>query len=484
MPGKTALPTGWQAILENPAGPLIYYKVVIDPDGLNVVCDGSMGVINIDPIEKSVEIEPDYWGKVKINDMSVTITDDNEFFRMLSARENSGFRGVRRVLSEDLSGLTMNFESGFGQFYAGDILVIADGENKESFKCTEATADSVTFDTGDVTNSYLAGATVVSYPTINLPVEIWQYITGNANGLLLFKGKITDDFVWNGSSASFRASNQLNDLLNQKLRVDSSADNPDMLANLNGELLSSFSWNSGHTTELSGVTVYDGATPGDWTVTMGTDGNFSIVGPGVEKSGNTSSDFYSGTDSSDSQILIESSSWSGVKTGDVLNFKVSVNFQNKCVPEIIYELLTRAGVVMDVSAGGVDDATTDNSFNIAYNLLDEDVFSFSFSTDISILEAVISILPHSFCLIGQGNEGKIKMVVLHADFYFEEVEPTIVGDPVPSRGPVFNEISIDYQWNTFSQEFEKNKIYPSVNVSEQILGYKKTVNLKLPGVRT
>ncbi len=50
MGAKTSLPTGWQTLLENPAGCKPYIEVIIDPSGDNITLNNKHGVIDIETV--------------------------------------------------------------------------------------------------------------------------------------------------------------------------------------------------------------------------------------------------------------------------------------------------------------------------------------------------------------------------------------------------------------------------------------------------
>jgi hypothetical protein len=316
-------------------------------------------------------------------------------------------------------------------------------------------------------------------------------IEGVAGSLTLFKGIVSESFEWQGTQATLKIDNYLKSALNKPLRILSGSPSPTYQARLNGSLATSFIWSDGAVTTLAAVTVYAGAIPGEWTVTIKPGSTLNIKGPGgIDVNASALADFYDNTDSTDSQIKIAATDWGTLTADDVLTFYVSINFETKTVPQIVQELLEDyAGIAaanIDYGGTGVDDSSElTYTFNKVHNLISAETFTISYFEDTTVLQAILAILPHSICYIGQRYNGKIGMLMIHKDFYMASITPSPISEPEIKRLDFYNEFIINYAYNYTDMEYGHQSRWPdsdATNPARELLGQKQSIELNMPAI--
>lgn len=497
MAGKGSLPSGWQTIMENPAGTECkpYIQVIIDPSGEAITLSTTHSVNNIQTIVGEFNPDPTFSSEQILSDLNISFTDPDEYFAAFTSRGSRYFKNVTRITSESTTNNPVGLNSGLGEFTNGDKLTISDGNNKETFTCNSDTATDLVGWDGSLSNTYAAGAMISSIPLIGTEVEVRLKLEGQTGYVTIFRGFVREAFEWNGMRATLKLDNYLAKVFDKEMKIHASSPSATSRATISGNLESTLTWSAGASTALAAVTVYTGAKLGQWTVTMGDDvggyNSFHVTGPDdFEDTGFTNADYYDETDATDSQIKIASADWTSPTAGDVLTFYVCANFSAKTVPEIIYEILNGYGGVaaanIDVGGTGVTDTSAlTYSFNEAYHNLQGDTITFSFDSEHTIMQAILAILPHSICYLGQMLNGNLRLVALDPDFGMASLTPTVIGNPEVSSSDVINEFTVKYAWDYEAGDYQSSVIWPegdSSNASYEIHGRKKEQEVKAPGV--
>jgi len=279
------------------------------------------------------------------------------------------------------------------------------------------------------------------------------------------------------------------------MRLHASSTSPTQRTNTSGSLATSLAWNTGSSGTCSGVTTYTGAQIGEWVVTFSDNTNFTVNGANCkDKAGTTGANFFDQTDATDSQIQIPSVNWGGTRaTDDTLTFYISANFENKTVPEIIYELLgSYAGVsddYIDVGGTGVTDTSerANYSFNKAYYVLSTESISISFDQPITIGEAIITVNAHAMAYLTQMTGGNFRLFLLNPQYQFPSygLDRNEIMDIQNYRTEYINEFIINYGWDYTNGEYQYTYTYPpsdNENPSYQYFGKKRTHTIEMPGM--
>lgn len=488
MAGEASLPTNWEnKISKYHVRPFL--DVSIDPDTLNIRFSGRHDVKSISEIGFGFDPNLPNLFEIALKDLILSFNDSDEFFAPASVRGGfKPFRRVTRVLAGSTGAYTVSVENGAFDFVEGDLVMFSDGVNIDYTEVTSFAANVLSFKTG-LANTYVAGDLVSTIPVVGQKVLVNLGLTGLTNKLELFEGIIRTPFTWNGGLAELSLDNKLLRSFNQELKILSTSTTPTSHVNSTGGFSTTLSWTTKTGSGvLSGVTVYGGAKIGKWKVTFSNATTFTVTGPNTSKAGSTASDFYDVTDSTDSQIKIASASWSGTPAAnDVLEFGVSLNFNNLSVPEIIYKILSLHCEIpdTDIDVYGSDPtaAGASYSFNNAYTY-EPLTISLSFDEPITAGEAISTVLPHVVGTLTFSSTNKLRLTILNPYFYMDTVVPEIIGEPQVTTTDAFNEITVFYGWDS-SQDADKqwkNYTYPTSNAPAFISGTRSSYSIYAPGI--
>lgn len=488
-------------------GDVVTVELIIDPDGERYKLDGLHDVIDISPINNSFDLMPESLEELVLSDLYVKFNDYNQFLSPISTNDYAPFRYGWSTLKSGITSASTSLtltEDGTTPFKVGDKVTVTDGNNSDTFfvdsvdvfKDDPGDSDSeehqvLNFDSGSITNSYSAGAVVTIDPyygkEVILQIRYKSALSGVGTQVyIIFKGVIREPFTFSGDSAVLRIDNVLSQYLNiiPTINAFPYQDPVDWL-NSSGSFESSIRWSTQTGSgALSGVTVYEGASIGQWTVEFTSATNFKVTGPGVfEKVGSTASDFYDQTDATDSQILIPSANWSGTpSTADVLLFNVAINFPARGVVSTAKALI----VSFSGAANKLFDSKTFKTINIG--TLGE-YYNFSFGQVMTLGEMVITTMKHVPGYIFQTCGGLIGFDWLKTKKVKDgpsELNPQSIGASVgPTR--FYNDFVIRYGWNSADGETKYQYTYPerdSENPSLAIFGRKVSVEYYLPFVYT
>jgi len=496
MSDTTNLPAGWLALLDNPQGCRPYLEVNIDPSGENFTLNAEDGLIGMSDIVSGIDIDPNYSNQLLLKDIQLSFADPNQVYSTLVVKTNA-FRIIQRVLDEDTTNNPCDLRAGLGEFESTDKVWFSDGTNSEAITLNSAAANSIGWAAGPA-NVYNAGSIVSTFPLMGKQCNVILKLDGNANSLTIFKGIIKEPFQWDGKRATLKITNLLVDVLDTPLKVITGLTHTTDYIDFGGNYVTSFRWGSSDTTTLSGVTTYAGCPIGDWNIKIGAGSvgtyRFVLTDPdGNEYNGSTASNFYTHTDATDSYMYIASASWGGtIAEGDSLDFRVAVNFRGLTVPEIVYNLLVDytdlTSSDVDVGGAGVTDTgATSYSFNKLYSLCSNDIINMTFDQPCSVIEAILTVLPHEIAHIGQMLTGNIRIFSFNPDFYLDSFTPYVIGSPQISRTELYNEINAYFRWAhaNFQDEYiGKMYTYPASddeNASYLLHGKKRSLDVYFPG---
>jgi len=496
MGGTGSLPVGWLTLLDNPQGCRPYIEINIDPSGENFTINAENGLIGISDIVSGIDIDPSYSSQLILKDIQLSFADPNQLYSMFVVRTDA-FRVIQRIIDEASTNNPCDLRAGLGEFEIGDKVWFTDGDNLESVTLTSASTNQIGWG-GALSNTYAEGSMVSTFPLMGKQCNVILKLDGNANSLTIFKGIIKEPFQWDGKRGTLKVTNLLVDVLDTQLEIISGLSNTTDYLNSNGSFTTSFRWSSGATTSLSSLTTYAGCPIGEWEIVIGSGSgstyNFILTDPdGNEYPGSTGSNFFTHTDATDSFLQIPSANWGGtIATGDTLIFRTAINYQDKTVPEIVYDLLvnytTLTSSDIDVGGTGVTDGTAlTYSFNKLYDLVSSNSFNMTFDQPCTVIEAILSVLPHELAHIGQMLNGDIRIFAFHPDFYLSSLTPRVIGSPQISKTELYNAIKIWYKWSHANgadeyigacYDFPESDIE---NPSYKLTGKKRFVDIYCPG---
>lgn len=499
-----SLPTGWSDDLANPAGCRPKLSIEIDPDDRDIEPTGIHDIHKIRSIITGVDTpDPDFMDELELKDITVGLNNPDEYFNAFTSRAGPNpFRRIFRILDEATTSNPVDLRPGAFNFMVGDVAYFTDGTNLESASLNSAAANSIGW-SGSLSNTYNAGDLVATIPVTGNIVNVILGIDGEAATERVFRGRVREPFETADQTAMIKIDNFITDVLKQELTIKATSDSPTERSNASGTLATTLAWtyagNGNDDGSCSGVTVYTGASLGQWTVTFSDATNFTVTGPNCkDKAGTTGSNFFDQTDATDSQIQIPSANWGGTKgDDDVLTFYICANYETKTVPEIVYGLLNVYGGIAEanidvISGGDVTDNSTsgwaDYSFNLAYNKVNGETMTISFYKSMSVAEAILQVLPHALGYLGQMLDGKLRILLLHPLFYFDTyTDVDFIGHPKISSTDIVNEIIINYGWDYENEVYQYSFIYPTIdseNTSFKLHGKKVTKTIYLPGFYT
>ena len=500
MAGRSSLPSFWEAVLDNPTYARPYLECILDPDGENITLEGVNGLTACDAVLNEIDIDPEFSSEIVLQGMRLTFRDPDEFYASFSGRSSRTFRKVQRVLAQAASTTEAILRPGLFPFSAGDEVTFSDGTNSER-KTLVTASDTVIAWSGNLTNSYAAGSLVSTIPITGSEVLVRLKLDntpgeGFTDYINLYRGVVREPFKWEGTQGVLELDSLLGKLLNKPMRIHSSSTSPTDRMTSSGNLETSFVWSDDAETTLSGITVYAGAQLGQWTVSIISGGgdynNLLVTGPGIEQmTGRTDVDFYDGTDSSDSQICIPAANWGTPTDGDQLIFYISANFQQKTVPEVLYEILKDYGGIsssyIDVGGTGVTDTSQlTYSFNKMYSIVSDTLISLSIDEEMTVMQAVLMVQPHGMCYLGQMVGGNLRVIMLHPDFRLASLTPDAVGNPEVSHSDLINEFKVYYNWSYNAREYAGfPRVYPEndgENASYLLHGKKVSKEIFCPGI--
>lgn len=505
----------WIAALQKPAGVQPIIEVVIDPDGRNIKLDGTRDSFSISPIITEINIDPSSYNEIILNDVMIQFNDSQEFFNCLSQR--GGFAPIRIFTcqvsgSQTATSIVVN-KTGF---VAGDLVTFTDGTNSETVKLTSVTdswpsGETLYFASGSLSNTYTSGDIVSTSPILGSTVRIDLRLKGLgcAGTKTVFLGVIRQPFVWDKGGVILKVDNYFSQFLQKPLRIKSTSYNPKQrLTNSTNLSDSDTAVTTSGTFDLDQVTVYNEAYVGQWAVTFTDATNFTVTGPNCNaKAGAVGSDFFDQTDATDSQIKIASAAWGGTwDVAETVTFYLSVNFVThgpglyyySNVAQIVYDLLVSYGEIstdyMDVS-GAITDYSFAYSWNYWYDILESLVSAsqlyISFDTQMTVGEAINTVLPHQMAYLTQLTDGKLEIFAIRpAAFYYEEYAThsnsylfKLRRDGVSQIGfmDFYNEIIVKYGWDYVNGEYQYTYAYPlGVNKSSKLYGKTRQLVLEMP----
>lgn len=489
MAGESSLPVNWEnKLAKYHVRP--YLDVSIDPDTLNIRFSGRHDVKSISEISYGFNPNLANLFEISLKDLTLSFNDSDEFFAPASVRGGfKPFRRITRVLAGGTGASTVDTEPGAFDFVAGDLIIFSDGVNSEYNEVVSFAGNILTFKYTMV-NTYVAGDIVTTIPIVGQKVLVNLGLTGLTNKLELFEGIVRQPFTWNGGLANLSLDNKLLRAFNQELKILSTSTNPYTHVNSGGTFSSTIEWTTKTGTGvLSGVTVYGGAKIGSWKITFSSATAFTATGPNTSKVGSTLSDFYDGNDATDSQIKIASTSWSGTPAAsDVVEFRISLNFNNLSVPEIIYTILSSHCEIPDsdidvYNSDPTDSGDTSYSFNKVY-LYEPLTISLSFDTPVTAGEAISTVLAHIVGMLTFSSTNKLRLTIMNPFFYMDTVVPEIIGEPVITNTDAFNEITVFYGWDYTQDDDKKWKsyTYPTDNAPALISGTRSSYSIYAPGI--
>lgn len=507
-------------------------EVVIDPDGKNIKLDGKKDVISISNISQKMDIEPERSGIIENNDIQITINNQNQCARLYNNDDTeTGFNPFRTVFGKIYEQVSANcvavylgetdYLYGYTAFWAGDLVTLAGVLSGVSFS-EEQVISSVAITTrapllahalnvaeltfgGTLVNTYAQNDVVQTWSFVGKKVRVDirvenEYQPGSVaiNTYTVFKGRVRETPQVDKNTATFTVEPLMTEILKKPLLIKNSVLESDALnrCGSTGVMATSKAW----TTQtgsgaLADVTHYAGAIPGYWQIVFSDATNFTVTGPNCSaKAGTTGGDFYDQTNATDSQIKIAAADWSGTPaTADVLEFYLSVNYETKYLPEIIYDLLIN---VAGLTASDIDTDTIKIVGGTGQ-------YSISFSEVQTIGEAISAILEGNQYYLNMTYDGKFKLSYLYIEDYSELAATT--GDlymPVDSSAikpsitlnetklnisDICNEIIIYYGYDYTLGEYQYTAKYPIAdtgNRSYTLNQKKRTVEYYMPGIYT
>lgn len=487
-------------------GKVISTEIIFDPDGLNYKISGIHNAVSISPISFGINLNPGEWGQLSLNDIYIEFNDPDRFFL-----HNGAVAGKYNIFDFQLWSLRWDATATYARlkdsmgyvygrasnFVENDYITLVNSTATRSMKVNSVSQYS--YPPGPEPDPYTqlnydSIADFADYPAntivyknsifgkridINLRIEDGSTVTNTT----VFQGLVRQPFTWKAGKAILKVDNLIRLILQQEIKLHSGSTSPTYRCNASGSLESTLTWTTqtGSGT-LSGVTTYTGANLGRWAVTFSSATDFTVLGPNCDnKAGSTASDFYDQTDATDSQIKIASASWGGTPaSGDVLEFYVCANFENKELGAIMLELLE--------DYGGVDSSLIyEASFTGSTSTK---TFTISFDYPGTIGEAIVSIGPMDFSQLTYryrySSIPQLEFYEVLAGTGVSAVMTNIIQGSVElGYFDYYNVILVDYAYDYANEVHQKTLVYPKTdneNISYQIFGEKRAMTIKAPGI--
>ena len=484
-------------------------EVVLDPDGEAILLGDENGIETIGFIENGSAISPTANDSMVLRPLTITFSNPNEGFDAFGGRAGGQFREVQRILASDVIATAgaLTLEDGLLDFQASEVIVLSDGTNSEKVTISSIVGSTVNF-SPNLTDGYAAGSVVSSLPVAGQEVSVRLRLNADAaNYVEVYRGVAREAFELGSGKATLRLDNMHALLLSAPLRIISTSPTQTKMANFQGQMETALVWDDAASTSLTGITVYAGAFPGEYGIRMDSSTTFTVTGPNIpDIQGSTASDFYDVTDATDSHVKIASADWTSPTAGDTLAFHVAVNFVAKTLPQIIYELLhDYAGIPdsqidVNLTSSVVDEAekppgTVGGTFNVCQALTKNDALTLSFANQmatgtaqITVLEAIMTLLPHGIAFMAQGISGKFRLMVLHPEWAeyvaAELVTPDVIGNPTVRRLQPFNAFMVHYAWDCTDAENKGHDQSNDLQASPaELLGSESMVDYYVPFLR-
>jgi len=505
-----------------PSGRRVFVEVTIDPDGRAIKLDGYKDVANISPVVSEVNLDPKSLNQLILKDIQITLNDSREFYnpstRSWETDRYLPFRKEFTTLKEAPSATYATVsELGVNLFKTDDMVIFSDGVNTDIVKITYTSSvrqyfDSdcqygecwqrIHFHTGSLTHTYSGGDIVTLQPWLgkNVIIQIRDITLGVATLKTVFRGVIRQPFDFYGGGAILKVDNLLAEFLDAELKLATGSTDPHKRCDSAGSLVTTITWTKSGTGVLSGITYYESASLGLWTVTFSDATNFTVTGLGIkDKAGTTGADFYDKTDATDSQIKIPLGNWSGTpQADDVVIFYSCLNFENLSVPEIMYQLsVAHAGIdtdLIDMHASGmtyVGSGYGDYTFNDLYKdiaVTYSENITISFDSFTTIGEAILAVQINAAIYLSQNADGKLALFALNPEWSVGYWSASGAGHYIDGTQSAtslnyYNEIVIKYGFDYTTGEYQYSYIYPGAsNYSLSVLDKKRSVEIEMPAI--
>jgi len=479
-----------------------------------IYLDSINDIKGMSTIKKGVNFTPHEFTALSLQELQVEFFNSNNNFSLLGDKQNSMFSFNIVKLYADATTTTAKLDLTNSNpayiFKAGNSVrfVNDSGDVKDVYIISISThaTDKVqlnfasdigmtVFKTGDLVSNNLILDKQVDI-TINTEGAIESFQRSERSSILQYKGLIKKMFKSKTGTAVLVLENILSGYFNKIISIYDSSYEPTKKIDSDGNLTSTLNnWTTQTGSgSLADVTVYSGANIGSWTLTFTSLTNYTVTfQSGATKAGSTSTDFYDETDSSDSTIKIASSDWSGTPvTGDVLVFYVSVNFNNKTIAQILYELIYNyAGVSIDlIDIYGTDITVSSDhySFNRIHDLLSSETYNFSITDNLLISEIVEMFVRHLPGFLFQMNSGAIALGLLRlGDHERGTSNFNSLLDNSDNRYneklTITNKFNIKYGYDPETLDYLYSMQYPETdeeNLSKTLYSEERAVSINLP----
>ncbi|MDD5543890.1 MAG: hypothetical protein PHX83_12020 [Acidobacteriia bacterium] len=277
MPYHDELPSTISTALSNSTGAKYYVEVIYDPEGQNIVLNGSHDIISMSPISNVLDLDPEWIHRPTIPDISITFGDPDDYFNPLST--SSPFHSVvgefDRLIPDGSTNLYIVGKT-FVTFAADEVLVINDGDKTEEVTVASFTAadgsstfyHTIAIDTA-TTYGYTKGTWIYPKSVVNKDIIIRLHVEGSAERINLFRGKVLALPQCSNGKAVLNVVDVKKYHLDQVLRGAETGDSDKLKrVDTTGTIADTVIWNDGSegTLDRAKVAVLSNAKLGEWTV--------------------------------------------------------------------------------------------------------------------------------------------------------------------------------------------------------------------------
>lgn len=291
----TNLPTDWQKLIEQTSFTRLYMRLIVDPDGRNVVLSGENGINSFTPITSNLEMDINYERRPNLNDLTITLKDP---YGTLDPKNNRSpfYNGVSYLyVDEDVLAYSVQVVHNSSVEYRAGQQVILKGPapnasqsvvKKQSLTVTGFTSgvsyDTITF--SDALGRNFAAGSIIYVCNYKEEIVLQLLGDGAVTPITLFRGRMIKEPEALKGYIKLNAVDFKKDLFDKKLvGADSDSANKIKMIDSTGALVDSVTWNDLVYPTLARASIYPLADCplGQWQATFTAATTYTMDGPGL-----------------------------------------------------------------------------------------------------------------------------------------------------------------------------------------------------------